>query len=359
VEDYAANIIQDLTPHQQKLDELFEYENTLKKLSQYHTPNADYYLSIIEKVRECAQNRTPLPTYDIDKELFNHPENPAMQTTKFSDYLRSAIGDDPVDLMEDFHNSQGQSSYDPTSVVHKYCRLLSRGINFKDYANFDEFHDDMKAKGYYFGLKPTEGRGEPVRHYRNIKRTFGDYAQHPQNEIDEVVNDIAKYQAALVLALENLEFIGNDHEKGSIILFRTEDEDVINSDRQKNIRPGELATHTVGINESHSHDQAVDVYGDRLIMMRMPYSRITGSFFIESKHGDMFMDDGEAEFTADSNGIDRYYMGVVGRRQNEDIAAYIDKFEGYERKEEARRAKAAKAAKAANKSQNSGGANNP
>lgn len=364
VDEYAANIISDLTPHQQKLDKLYEYENTLKKLSQYHTPNADYYLSVIEKVKECAQNRTPLPTYDIDKELFNHPENPAMQTKKFSDFLRSAIGDAPVSLCEDFNSSQGQSSYDQTSIVHKYCRLLSRGINFKDYANFDEFHDDMKAKGYYFGLKPSEGSGEPVRHYRSIKQTFEDYAKHPQKEIDEVVVDVAKYQAALVLALENLEFIGNDHETGTIILFRTEDEDVINSDRKRKIKPGELATHTVGINESHSHDQAVDVYGDRLTMMRMPYSRITGSFFMESKHGNMFMDDGEAEFTADSNGIDRYYMGEVGiRRQDEKIANYIDKFEGYERKEEARRAKAAKAAAKAAKntknSQNSGGANNP
>ena len=150
-----------------------------------------------------------------------------MKTTKFSDYLRSAIGDEPVDLMEDFHNAQGQSSYDPTSVVHKYCRLLARGINFKDYTNFDEFHDDMKAKGYYFGLKPTEGRGEPVRHYRNIKRTFEDYAQHPQNEIDEVVK-FAKYQTALVLA-QNLKFIRIDVR---FVFFHTE-VDVINSDSKE------------------------------------------------------------------------------------------------------------------------------
>ncbi len=156
------------------------------------------------------------------------------------------------------------------------------------------------------------------------------YRRHP----DEMERDRAAfrtYKACVQTALENIDFEGNDRDTGTVVLVRTEKESVM---RMNGMREGEFGRMVRSGAESHSIFKTVCIGGaNRLTVVRVPYSRISGMYFMaRDRNGqDLFLGDGENEFNVDINNgeLPVYYAGTV--HGGMDVRPFVRKFLDAER----------------------------
>ena len=241
----------------------------------------------------------------------------------FNGFLRQEIGNYAIEEIEKRNNAQGKDSYSVKACRTKILRLRAQGFDIRDsrYQTFEDLYKDATAAGYYLGTPKSS-------HYKNIKKAYNAY-KADETIYDQEYEDSLKYNAALQLALENSEFTGNDKSTRTVVLMRTEDDNVVTT-----TKPGEKSQHLRGVNESHSVFQTVVVGGDNLTMVRVPYSRINGFYMMQSgvKYDKpMYGSDAENEFSADTHGLPAYFMGKVGQREK--VSKFMQDFSTYERED--------------------------
>lgn len=311
-------------------------------LNQGYT-NAQYYLDILQQIEDAYANQTSLPQIDVNKPVWSAGKQGATQNasqglqtqySSLSQYLRAEMGDNAVDIIENCNKSQGGNSYssappygekEGTACQTKILRLCAQGFDFSKYKTFDTLYKDATRAGYYLGIPNHPKVGWQ---YDNIETAFN-YFKRNKTEFDKRYEEMTKYNAALQIALENVEFTGNDRTRRKVVLGRTERKnEVIYSVSHVNV--GEKCTHRTGVNESHFVWNTVVVEGAELTMVRVPYSRINGLYMMESHNGDMYYGDSENEISADTHGLPIFYVEANISSRNH-ISQYIQKFEQCEK----------------------------
>ena len=233
--------------------------------------------------------------------------------SNLSEYLRDTLGDSAVDFIEECNKAQGRDSYKVDACYTKFLRMRAQGYDLTQYKDWDSFYDDIvnvKKVGYYLGLDlPTpQGGWKPKQkeQFDNLETAFNYFHQN-QSEYNKRYEEMIIYNAGIQIALENADFTGNDHKSRSLILMRTEQDDVL---KVNGVMPavGDKCQHSVGVNESHSIIETVSVYGGALTMVRVPYSRINGLYMMKSNKGSMYLTDDENEVSADTHGLNIYLI---------------------------------------------------
>ena len=292
----------DKMPNQSKINDALALKPELEKLAAKGNDGAKYYLRQLEKIEKAAADKTTLggsnvsasvPIYSANAQKADPSTAPKSFTQQAYDYISrqsieyngKKIQLDPY-FIKDAQASQAGNSFDLNSCKLKMARLNAQGIKPED------------ADKYYF-------TGKTDFQTTNWAAAKEHYEKHP----DELARDTAtylRYQSAVQLALENCDFPGRDAATRSVILGRTEKDDVMaNSTVGKEMQ----AQH--GVNESHGAFRTVVIEGDNLTITRVPYSRISGLYMAERTPGGNdtgFYGDGENEFTADTHGLKTLFV---------------------------------------------------
>lgn len=208
------------------------------------------------------------------------------------------------------------------------ARVTQKLDDPRDKARFPDLQAWRKAvedAGYFIGV-PGSDKADVIDAAYN-------WATGPADpkEFQTALRGERKYAAAVQLALENADFIGNDPASKTAILCRTEDFDKV---VDRSLKRGDVSNHKRGVNESHSHWRAVSVTGNAATMIRVPYPRVSGLYFAERRAGDpaqgQFADDVENEITADTHGLTAFFMGDTGRRFKMQLETHHADFKKYE-----------------------------
>lgn len=229
--------------------------------------------------------------------------------TSFTHYLSDYMDKDELRWITNAHADQGHNSYSSESCKNKILRLIGQGFDPRDDVRFPDLQSWRKAvedAGYFIGVP---GRDQA----RNINAAY-DWAanlQSPQ-EFYAALHGERKYVAAVQLALENADFIGNDRSTETLILGRTDEFGAV---VDPSLNRGDVSDHKRGVNESHGQWRAIVVKGSASTMVRVPYPRISGLYFAERRVGDpswgQFLGDSENEITADTHGLTAIFLGRV------------------------------------------------
>ena len=304
-------------------------------------PNATHYQTILDDIETAVANNTTTKknNYDLKKPMYAAQQTTQTATTQLqtqyeslSKFLRAEMGDDAVNYIEDCNHSQGGDSYDVNTgktadaCKTKILRLRAQGYDFNKYKTFDDLYKDATAAGYYLGIPNDPNVGWQ---YDNIEKAFN-FFKNNKTEYDKRYDEMTRYNAALQIALENVDFTGNDKTRRQVLLGRTErKKEVIDS--VSTVKVGEKCTHRTGVNESHFVWRTVTVKGHELTMARVPYSRINGFYMMESHCGSMYLGDSENEISADTHGLPIYYVQASINR-NQHISKFMKKFIDAEKK---------------------------
>lgn len=334
--------------NQSKINAVLDLKQDLQDAVAKGLPNAQHYLGIINDIEDAIANNTTTknPKYSLDKPMYAAQPKPQtqQQTTPdpslrsscvcLSDFLRKELGDEAVNTIEERNHAQGSNSYGRKSCRTKFLRMRAQGYDLADpkYKDFASFYNDVvrtQQVGYYLG-DPNGSRSDsysPGTHYDHLEDAFDYFKQNPV-DYNKHYDEMMKYNAGLQIALENSNFTGNDHSKRQVVLMRTETSGVC---KTKTI--GKKSDHLRGVNESHSIIRTVVIAGNKLTMVRVPYSRINGFYMMKSGENfdrDMYLGDGENEVSADTHNLPAYYMGQVSSGKS--VFDFVDKLEEYEKK---------------------------
>ena len=295
----------------------------LESLAQQGNQDAQYYLDAIVQIEKAAKDGTTVPTIDTTKKVYAKPtpQAPPSQadTRSFSIQVCDHIGRQSIEydgrqvkLDPNFiavsQGAQGDSSYSAKACKMKIARLNAMGIR----------PEDAEKNGYHAN---GPGWGEAIKTYRaNPEMLARDTATY------------LHYQGAMQLMLENTNMPYIDRKSRTILLGRTEADDVASL---YNFKPWQEAKHNRGINESHGMFRTVYVKGGNLTVARVPFSRISGCFMAEKVidgrvvESTGFLRDGENEMTADTRGLRVLHCEKVA--PHKDMKPYYDKFLEWER----------------------------
>lgn len=276
----------------------------LEILVQSECSGAKHYLKWVEKIEKKSKlkkTKVALPYCDDLVPLIPYvpPINPptpapAPATSKYvslTGWIHQSMRKEEVKVITSWQKGQKINSYKLNACKFKIAHLLSQGITDQK---------DAEKLGYYIGIENHPDT--PGNHYKTIRDAFDFFAKNPM-EKEKYLSACAKYQSAIPLIWENSDFPGNDQQSRNVVLMRTENKSIFG---RKVLKIGKLSHHT-GANESHSIFQTVRVDGSVLTMVRVPYHRITGTYFLEGtpgKHDHCFLGDKENEFNADTHGLD-------------------------------------------------------
>ena len=219
--------------------------------------------------------------------------------------------------------SQSRDSWETLSCRTKIIEMESRGINA-----------DPKSGG-----AGSASYGFNSGQIQNYRLAWANWQRLTDDERERYRKSQSAYKAAFQLFLENADFEGNNRKEGYVILFRTESDSAI----PKVVKPGETYTPTnMGAAESYSVHKAVSVMGGHGTIMRVPHSRVLAGYFWEPHqgHGDLFLNDRENEFNADTTGLPRVYVGIVPQRPIK-VSGYYPKLSVLDQKNTASGAKGA------------------
>ncbi len=215
-------------------------------------------------------------------------------------------------------------------MENRVARVTQKLDNPRDKARFPDLQAWRKAvedAGYFIGPnRPGNKQTDNI----NAAYNWATGAADPK-EFQTALRGERKYAAAVQLALENADFIGNDRASKTAILCRTESFDTV---VDRSLKRGDVSNHKRGVNESHSHWRAVTVFGSAATMIRVPYPRVSGLYFAERRVGDpdqgQFAGDEENEITADTHGLTAIYMGDTSRPFNTRLETHHDDFKKFE-----------------------------
>lgn len=219
--------------------------------------------------------------------------------------------------------SQSRDSWETLSCRTKIIEMESRGINA-----------DPKSGG-----AGSASYGFNSGQIQNYRLAWANWQKLTDDERERYRKSQSAYKAAFQLFLENADFEGNNRQDGYVILFRTESDSAI----PKVVKPGDTYTPTeMGAAESFSVHTTVSVMCGHGTIMRVPSPRILAGYFWEPHqgHGNLFLNDRENEFNADTTGLPRVYVGIVPQRPIK-VSGYYPKLSVLDQKNTASGAKGA------------------
>lgn len=237
------------------------------------------------------------------------------------DYLAYLMGSDPYDFIQVTNDSQSGDSFFYESCLKKIYIARNNGIDIKkigkkkdkDNGNFDEFLKKCNSEGYFTGVL--------YKQTSNMKKAMEEVWKKDEAEVQELCDAFLMNDSAMQLILENTPVVGVDGDTGTIILIRTEHEDILRDAKGAKVNKGERSYHSSGFCESHSHIQSVAPFNPNVTAVRVPFSRIHGLWFIQRhefnkslryiRHDTMFLEPDENEITADTHGLIKVYLGHI------------------------------------------------
>ena len=235
------------------------------------------------------------------------------------------------------NQSQGKGSYGYYSCLRKVCTLKNNGFDCTTYNTVESFLKKVKEFGYYTGEGIIDNNFDKVIEYYQNRKNKGILERNSES--------ILKYDAFLQLMFENANIQGYDKVSGTMILVRTENEDILCDrnglslkDKGNKLKFGELTYHNRGVCESHSHIKQFCFKGNILTVIRVPLSRISGVWFMERrKYGNkymvkkskkMFAAQNQNEIIANTNGLPVVCVGMAEKQGGLDEAyEALDLFE--------------------------------
>lgn len=211
------------------------------------------------------------------------------------------------------------------------ARVTQKLDDPRDKARFPDLQAWRKAvedAGYYIGVKEKK-----KEHVDGVNAAYNwATSRADAQEFQTALRGERKYAAAVQLALENADFIGNDPASKTVILCRTESMSSVSVGGK--LEDGDVCRHKRGANESHSHWRATAVFGPAATMVRVPYPRVSALYFPERTVGErsqgQFGDDLENEITADTHGLTAFFMGDTGSHFKMQLATHHADFKKYE-----------------------------
>lgn len=235
-------------------------------------------------------------------------------------YLAKFIGKNGWDFIQMCNQSQGKGSYGYYSCLRKVCTLKNNGFDCTTYNTVESFLKKVKEFGYYTGEGIIDNNFDKVIEYYQNRKNKGILERNSES--------ILKYDAFLQLMFENANIQGYDKVSGTMILVRTENEDILCDrnglslkDKGNKLKFGELTYHNRGVCESHSHIKQFCFKGNILTVIRVPISRISGVWFMERrKYGNkymvkkskkMFAAQNQNEIIANTNGLPVVCVGMA------------------------------------------------
>lgn len=289
--------------------------------------NAQYYLGILDKIGDSGANSFYDTVGMVERRPvavppnFNPPAAPAVSATeKVIDFVEQRTGG--YGFIRDWCSAQAGDSWKFNACKAKIFEFEMRGKNPDPTTGREDSKGRLVGKnGELYGFKV----GSSEVRINNYKDAWNFYKRNPY-----IMNRdraaFRAYKACVQVLLETTDFDGKDAATGTVILGRTEQESVM---KMNWMRKGRFGTMMRSGAESHSIFATVCIHGaDQLTLARVPYSRISGMYFIDrDKLGKgLFLGDKENEFNCDiCNGeLEVYYAGTV--TAGESLAPYRKKF---------------------------------
>lgn len=320
----------DKKPNMQKVQDALAIKSKLEELAK-KDPNAKALLKTVKEIEDSAASSFSIAIGQVSKLALQKPKD-AQVNTKPSvtetviDFVEKTTGN--YDFIKKWCDSQAGSSWDMDACKAKIFEFELRGKNPDPTTGIMELNGRLVGKnGELYGFKKRDNESR----IKNYKKAWEYYKAHP-DEMDRDRQAFRAYKASVQVVLENTKCEYIDHDTGTIILCRTEQEEVMEMDGMKK---GEFGRMTRSGAESHSIFRTVNIAGaDQLTIVRVPYSRISGMYFMNrDKNGEsLFLGDGENEFNVDINNgeLPVYYYGTV--RPSRDTKPYIKEFLEAEKK---------------------------
>ena len=254
------------------------------------------------------------------------------------DYLAYLMGSDSYDFIQVTNGSQASDSFFYESCLKKIYIARNNGIDIKkigkkkdkDNGNFDAFLKKCNNEGYFTGINPGQ--------ISNMKKAMEEVWKKDEAEVQELCDAFLMNDSAMQLILENTPVVGVDGDTGTIILIRTEHEDILRDAKGAKVNKGERSYHSSGFCESHSHIKAVRVFNRNVTAVRVPFSRVHGLWFIQRhefnksliyiRSNTMFLGPGENEITADTHGLIKVYLGdIADYETSSEVKTGLEKYE--------------------------------
>ena len=260
------------------------------------------------------------------------------QYNYIGDYLAYLMGGDPYDFIQVTNHSQAGDSFFYESCLKKIYIARNNGIDIKkigkkkdkDKGNFDEFLKKCNSEGYFTGVL--------YKQTSNMKKAMKEVWKKDEAEVQELCDAFLINDSAMQLILENTPVVGVDGDTGTIILIRTENEDILRDSKGAKINKGERSYHSSGFCESHSHIQSVSPFNRNVTGVRVPFSRVHGLWFIQRhefnkslshiRNNTMFLGPHENEITADTHGLIKVFLGDIADYKNShEVTVGLKKYE--------------------------------
>lgn len=306
----------DMKPNMDKLQAAINLKPELLAEATQGNAAAAYYLRQIEAMEKAVKEGAMTSgTIDVSQPVyFDTPDKKPVHrsaTEEIHNYM-AKNGGNPQFITE-WQADQGGDSYHPGAAKFKVVQLQSQGID-----NLD----DAEKSGYYIGLPGSV-------HRKALARAFDEYGKNP-NQLAQDMLSHRQYHGAIQQLLETTDFPGNDRERRTVLLARTENKDVVTT-----AKAGTVSNHNRGANESHSVFTTVKVTGDRITMVEVPYDRITGMYMLErtpGRGGGCFhsLNGAENEITADTHRLPALYVGAY--KTKEDLEKYREIYLAWRKK---------------------------
>ena len=254
------------------------------------------------------------------------------------EYLEDFIGPDSYDFIQITNYSQGNDSFNRYSCMKKIYIARNNGIDIKKIGNkkdknnnnFNDFLNKCNDEGYFTGVKHAQKY--------NMQNAMEEVWKKNETEVQELCDSFLKNDSAMQLILENTPVAGVDADTGTIVLIRTEDDNILVDAKGAKAKEGERSYHKSGFCESHSHMRTASPFNSYVTAVRVPFSRVHGIWFIQRRlskpiykpldQNTMFLTPSENEITADTHGLIKVYLGDDTQYSNiSKVKAGLKKYE--------------------------------
>lgn len=319
----------DQAPNTAKVSAALSIKPDLEKLAKKDA-NAKKLLGAVQEIEKSAAGGYHDAIGTVSRLKVSGPKKAKKEsvTEKLIEFVEK--GGDPkgtrdpkrYQFIKDWASSQAGDSWNTDACKAKIFEFELRGKNPDPSKGVMQPNGRLVGPdGELYGFKI----GGSDRRIANYKAAWDYYKRNP-DEMDRDRETFRNYKAGIQVVLENLDCDNNDPDSGTMILCRTEQKSVMQMD---NMKKGQFGRMMRSGAESHSIFETVVIGGaNQLTVVRVPYSRISGTYFLDrsDKGESMFLGDGENEFNVDINNGDLpvYYAGQVHAGEN--TAPYIEEF---------------------------------
>lgn len=314
-------------PNQGKIDAANALKTELMALAKTDA-NAKYYLDVLDRIGKSSADSFHDTVGMVERRPIAPPPNyrpppvPAVSATeKVIDIVDRQTGGN-YSFVSTWCSAQARDSWTKEACKAKIFEFEMRGKDPDPYTGTEDSKRRLVGRnGELYGFWKD---GSDVR-IRNYKKVWDRYKAHPK-EMERDRAAFRAYKACTQVIIENTDFAGKDEATGTVVLGRTEKKEVMD---MNGLSEGRFGTMVRSGAESHSIFRTVCIdKAHELTIVRVPYSRISGVYFLDrDKNGiSLFLGDRENEFNVDiCNGeLEVYYAGKVNA--GEELKPYVEKF---------------------------------